>query len=77
MKVYQNNNLPAGVAGGLAAGETAIIAGTNEGPTFAANITKTDTVKIPDSFGEYWRTLFVYGRSVVQPTALVNAIVAV
>jgi len=77
MKVYQNNNLPAGVAGGLAAGETAIIAGTTEGPTFAANITKTDTVKIPDSFGEYWRTLFVYGRSVVQPTALVNAIVAV
>ena len=77
MKVYQNNNLPTGVAGGLAAGETAIIAGTSEGPTFAANITKTDTVKIPDSFGEYWRTLFVYGRSVVQDTALVNAIVSV
>ena len=75
MKVYQNNNLPTGVAGGLQAGETAIIAGTTEAMTFAANITKTDTVKIPDSFGEYWRTLFVYGRAVVQPTALVNAIV--
>lgn len=75
MKVYQNNNLPTGVAGGLAAGETAIIAGTTEAMTFAANITKTDTVKIPDSFGEYWRTLFVFGRAVVQPTALVNAVV--
>ena len=77
MKIYQNNNLPAGVAGGLAAGETALIAGTTEGSSFAANITKTDTLKIPNSFGEYWRTLFVYGRAVVQPTALVNAIVTV
>jgi hypothetical protein len=75
MKIYQNNNLATGVAGGLAAGETAIICGTSEGATFAANITKTDTVKIPNSFGEYWRTLFVYGRGVVQDTALVNAIV--
>jgi len=77
MKVYQNNNLPAGVAGGLAAGETAVLAGTNEASSFAANITKTDTIKIPNSFGEYWRTLFVYGRAVVQPTALVNAVVSV
>ena len=45
--------------------------------TFAANITKTDSVKIPDSFGQYWRTLFVYGRAVVQDTALVNGIVTV
>lgn len=77
MKIYQNNNLPSGVAGGLAAGETAIIAGTNEASTFAANITKTDTVKIPNSFGQYWRTLFVYGRGVVQDAALINAVVSV
>lgn len=77
MHVYQNNNLPTGIAGGLAAGETAIIAGTQEAGTFAANITKTDTVKIPNSFGEYWRTLFVYGRAVVQDTALINAVVSV
>ena len=75
MKVYQNNNLPSGTGGGLATGETAIIAGTNEAITFAAQITKTDTLKIPDSFGEYWRTLFVYGRRVVQPEALVVGIV--
>lgn len=77
MKIYQNNNLPVGVAGGLAAGETAIIAGTSEASTFASNITKTDTIKIPNSFGEYWRTLFVYGRAVVQPKALINGVVTV
>lgn len=77
MKVYQNNNLANGVNGGLAAGEFSVLAGTNEATSFAANITKTDTLKIPNSFGEYWRTLFVYGRAVVQPTALVNAVVTV
>lgn len=77
MKIYQNNNLPNGVAGGLAAGETAVLAGTKEAGTFASNITKTDTLKIPNSFGQYWRTLFVYGRAVVQPTALINAVVSV
>ena len=76
MKVYQNNNLATGVAGGLAADEFSVLAGTNEGGSFAANITKTDTLKIPNSFGEYWRTLFVYGRAVVQDTALINAVVA-
>ncbi len=75
MKVYQNNNLANGALAGLAAGEFGVIAGTTEASSFAANITKTDTLKIPKSFGEYWRTLFVYGRAVVQPTALVNAIV--
>ena len=74
-KIYQNNNLPNGALAGLAAGEFGVVAGTTEASTFAANITKTDTLKIPDSFGEYWRTLFVYGRAVVQPTALVNGIV--
>ena len=47
-----------------------IVAGTKEGTTFAAQITKTDTLKIPDSFGEYWRNLFVYGRKNVQADAL-------
>lgn len=77
MHLYQNNNLPNGTAGGLQAGETAIIAGTKEAGTFASNITKSDTLKIPNSFGQYWRTLFVYGRAVVQSDALINAVVSV
>lgn len=75
MKVYQNNNLATGTAGGFDAGETSILAGTNEAVTFASNITKSDTLKIPDSFGQYWRSLFVYGRNVVQPDALVCGVV--
>jgi hypothetical protein len=75
MHVYQNNNLATGTAGGLASCEFGVLAGTNEAATFAAQITKSDTLRIPDSFGEYWRSLFVYGRAVVQPEALINAIV--
>lgn len=65
--IYQSNNLPHVT-------DTneifTVIAGTKEATTFAAQISKTDTLQIPDSFGEYWRTLLVYGRSVLQSTAL-------
>jgi len=65
--IYQSNNLPHVT-------DTneifTVIAGTKEATTFAAQISKTDSLQIPDSFGEYWRTLLVFGRSVVQPTAL-------
>jgi len=67
--IYQSNNLT--VTG---AGETLIVAGTKEASTFAAQISKVDTLQIPDSFGSYWRSLLVYGRKVVQPTALVNMV---
>jgi len=67
MKIYQNNHLP------VTAGATAIIAGTKEATTFAAQIDKSDQLKIPKSFGEYWRTLFVWGRLVTQPAALAVA----
>lgn len=72
--IYQSNNLYTATDGDT---ETAwfIQAGTKEAATFASQVDKVDTLKIPDSFGEYWRTLFVYGRAVVQPTALVNAVV--
>ena len=33
-------------------------------------LTKTDTLQIQDSFGTYVRGLAVYGKAVVQPTAL-------
>lgn len=66
--IYQNNNLY------VTGGNTYVVAGTKEASTFAAQITKTETVRIPDSFGEYWRTLFVFGRTVVQSAALVNLV---
>ena len=74
--IYQSNNLNVFNTniGGVGSGDnvTRIVAGTKEATTFAAQMSKVDTLQIPDSFGEYWRSLMVYGRSVVQDTALVN-----
>jgi len=74
MKVYRNNHLLTAVDGATTG--TSIIAGTNEATTFAAQIDKSDTLKIEKSFGEFWRTLFVWGRLVTQPQALACAYVS-
>lgn len=66
--IYQSNLLPHVTEGGNEI--FSIIAGRKSGTTFANQITKTDTIKIPDSFGEYWRSLYVYGRKVVEPEAV-------
>lgn len=71
--IYMSNNLYKATDGDT---ETSwyVQCGTKEAGTFAAQITKTDTLPIPTSFGEYWRTLLVYGRAVVQNTALATLI---
>lgn len=71
--IYQSNNLTVDATDD----GTLIVAGTKEATTFAAQMSKVDTLQIPDSFGEFWRTLMVYGREVVQPTALVNLVAKV
>jgi len=45
--IYQSNNLT------VDSGNTLIVAGTKEATTFAAQISKVDTLKIQDSFGEW------------------------
>jgi hypothetical protein len=74
--IIQNNNLPNGSAAHLAAGEFNMLFGTKEAATFAMQLTKTETLRIPDSFGEYARGLCVYGKQVVQPTAIGVGIIA-
>ena len=71
--IYQSNLLHSATDGDS---ETSwyVQAGTKEAATFASQVDKVDTLKIQDSFGEYWRTLFVYGRAVVQATALATLI---
>jgi len=66
-KVIQSNLLPKGVT---TTDGFYCFAGTKEGMTFATQLTKTETLRIPDSFGDYMRGLAVYGREVVQPTAI-------
>jgi hypothetical protein len=67
-KIYKSNNLYSVTDG--SATPFYMPFGTNEAITFASELTKTESLRIPDSFGEYFRGLQVYGRKVIQPTAL-------
>lgn len=48
----------------------AIIAGHKSAITFASQITKMETVRNPNDFGDFIRSLNVYGFKVVKPEAL-------
>lgn len=54
----------------------ALVAGHKAGITFASQITKMETVRNPNDFGDFIRSLNVYGYKVVKPEALALAIVA-
>lgn len=71
-KIIQSNNLYHATEG--TAELFYCLAGTKEAMTFALQLTKTGSLEIPDSFGTYMRGLSVYGREVVQSTALVEAV---
>lgn len=66
--IYQSNLLTHVTEGGKEV--FSIVAGRKSGTTFANQIVKTDTLQIQDSFGEYWRSLYVYGRKVVEAEAV-------
>lgn len=72
--VYGSNLLPSGTGAGLAAGEYAVYAGHAHALTFASQMTKVDTIKSERTFGQIFRGLQVYGRKVLDNTALVEAI---
>jgi hypothetical protein len=74
--IYMSNLLPNGVAGSLAAGETAVYAGHSHGHTFASQLSKVETLRGESTFGTYLRGLQVYGHKVTDGTALAQAIVA-
>lgn len=69
-KVIQSNNLynPTGEV------YFHCFAGTKEAMTFALQLTKTESLRIPDSFGDYMRGLSVYGFETLQDTALVELV---
>lgn len=53
-----------------------IMAGHKSAISFASQITKTETVRNPTDFGDYIRSLMVYGFKVVKGDALAYAVVA-
>lgn len=70
VKLYRNNNLYSVTDATTTRAAYYILYGTKEACTFAAQVDKADSIPIPDSFGQYWRSLFVWGRLVAQPAAL-------
>jgi len=54
----------------------AIIAGHKSAITFASQITKMETVRNPSDFGDYIRSLNVYGFKVVKPESLALLVAA-
>jgi len=71
-KVYVTNNAPTYSEG--TATLHAILAGNSNFCSFASQITESETLPIPDSFGKYYRQLNCYGRRVVQSTSAALAI---
>lgn len=82
--VYVSNQLPKAAAtqdywGGAAAGTAkrrVLLAGHKSAVTFASQMTKMETIRNPNDFGDYVRGLNVFGWKTLLPTALAAAIVA-
>lgn len=72
--IYSTNLLPTsltdGVAGNDTDGATYIIAGHKNGLTFASQFTEMEVIRSESSFGNLMRGLQVYGRQVLDGTAL-------
>ena len=61
---------------GVVAKRRAIIAGHKSALTFASQITRMETVRNQNDFGDYIRSLNVYGYRCVKPESMVLAVVA-
>lgn len=64
--VIRSNNLPWDATNK----NSTVLFGNKEACTFAMQLTKNETIRIQNSFGNYVRGLAVYGKGVVQPKAL-------
>ena len=79
-KVYSSNNLPQVGTGSSFSGANSavnygvIVAGHSSAVATAEQINKTETYRDPDSFADIVRGMHLYGRKILRPEALVNAI---
>ena len=80
-RVYSSNNLPA-VGTGPGTSGTAnqianygvIVAGHDSAVATAEQINKVESYRDPDSFSDIVRGMHLYGRKILRPEALVNAV---
>lgn len=78
--MYESNNVPGGNGNslsGASAGVVAALAGSKMATSTAASILKSEVVRSPDTFSDIYRGLYVFGRKVVRPTALVGAYILI
>jgi hypothetical protein len=79
-KVFMSNNLPEvgnGPTASTSTGSTdygVLVAGHSSAAATAEQINKTETYRDPDSFADIVRGMHLYGRKILRPEALVNAI---
>jgi len=79
-RVYVSNNLPSlGTGAGTTGGTNStnfgvIVAGHDSAVATAEQINKTETYCDPDSFADIVRGMHLYGRKILRPEGLVNAI---
>ena len=79
-RVYVSNNLPILGTGPSTTGGTnatnmgVIVAGHDSAVATAEQINKTETYRDPDSFADIVRGMHLYGRKILRPEALVNAV---
>jgi len=67
--LYSSNNLP------IDTGKYTIFGGTKDGISFASQMTKMETLRSPNTFGDIVRGLNVYGFGFTKPDALVGGVV--
>ena len=53
-----------------------IVAGHSSAVATAEQINKTETYRDPDSFADIVRGMHLYGRKILRPEAIVNAILS-
>jgi len=79
-RVYMSNNLPQIGTGPATTGASnssnygVVVAGHDSAVATAEQINKTETYRDPDSFADIVRGMHLYGRKILRPEALVNAI---
>jgi hypothetical protein len=81
--IYLSNQLPKAAAGfnpdgsvnGAGVQRRVILAGHSSALTFAAQITKTESLQNPNDFGQLVRGLNVYGKKMIKPESWVMALV--
>jgi hypothetical protein len=79
-RVYVSNNLPSIGTGPATTGGTnadnygVLVAGHDSAVATAEQINKTETYRDPDSFADIVRGMHLYGRKILRPEGLVNAI---